>query len=250
MTGTKPFSCTLKSSRMRPRPFDHRRPHPAVEQGGRMQSLIVALHRDPAHLMALRWTLSRRIDADIVFVDSLNAALDVIDAGTPDLILVDPLIPPNEADHLTSYLALLPEASHVQTISVPLISTLANCEPPREVATRRRSLWRRLWPRRRSRAAPPALGWNPGAFADEVSAYLSLSQWTRRDNEETNDAREFYRKDDRRHSTRSSAHQAQLLEPVYVMSDRANLVNISSTGVLVRTRVRPYPRAEGLQDGQ
>ena len=83
-----------------------------------------------------------------------------------------------------------------------------------------------------------------------MSAYLSLSQWTRRDNEETNDAREFYRKVDRRQATRSSAQQAQLLEPVYVMSDRANLVDISPTGVLVRTRVRPYPRGEGLQDGQ
>jgi hypothetical protein len=235
---------------MRPRPFDHRRPHPAVEQDGQMQPLIIALHRDPAPLMALRWTLSRRIDADIVFVDSLSAALDVIDAGTPDLILVDPLIPPNEADHLTSYLALLPAASHVQTISVPLISSSANGEPPRDVATRRRSFWRTLWPRRRSRVAPPALGWNPGAFADEVSAYLSLSQWTRRENEETNDAREFYRKVDRRQATRSSAQQAQLLEPVYVVTDRADLVDISSTGVLVRTDVRPYPRAEGLQNGQ
>jgi len=90
------------------------------------------------------------VDAHVVVADSVSETLDVIDAGTPDLILVDPLIAPREADELAGYLALLPDASHVQTLSVPMISPSVERDDSRDAGTWYARLRRRLW-RRHSR---------------------------------------------------------------------------------------------------
>jgi hypothetical protein len=207
-----------------------------------MPALIVALHRDAAQWAALRGALHDLVDADVIVADTIGETLDVIDARTPDLILVDPLIPPREADNLTGYLALLPEASHVQTISIPVISPLSvgddSTDPPRSLA----SLMRWLLPNRRSRITPPVAGWRPEAFAAEVAAYLSLALALRADKAERDGDQAFAAAVERRHATRWSTEQASLSLPVFVMDERVNLVNISQTGFLVRTDVRPTPR--------
>src|SRR5215471_2738613 len=213
-----------------------------------MPSLIVAVHRDPSQSTALRSALNELIDADIVVADSISDALDVIDAGTPDLILVDPLIPPREADGLSGYLALLPDAAHVQTISAPMISVSSERDSSLDVGTWRARLRRRLWPRRRSRGVSTNPSWNPEAFAGEVAAYLSVSLAIRTENDQRNDDREYYRPAERRRASRWSARQASIAEPVYVMANRADVVNISSTGLLVRTGLRPYPRPPELDE--
>lgn len=212
-----------------------------------MPSLIVALHRDPTQSTALRSALNELVDADIVVADSVNDALDVIDAGTPDLILVDPLIPPREAGGLSGYLALLPNAGHVQTISMPMISSPTERDRSREVDTWRARLMRRLW-RRRSREVSTTPAWNSEAFAGEVAAYLSLSLAIRTENEQRNDDREYYRAVERRRASRWSARQASIAQPLLVMANHADVINISSTGLLVRTGLRPYPRLPELDD--
>jgi hypothetical protein len=205
-----------------------------------MAALIIALHRDPAQWTALRRALNGLVDADLVVADTIGATLDTIDARTPDLILVDPLIPPREADHLTGYLALLPEASHVQTISIPLISPLSGDDSPE--VSRPRAWLRRLLPNRRSRITAPVAGWRPEAFAAEVATYLSLSLAIRADKAERDSDQAFGPSVERRQAARWSTEQASLSLPVFVTDDRVNLVNISQTGFLVRTDVRPTPR--------
>jgi hypothetical protein len=214
-----------------------------------MPFLIVVLHRDPAQSTALRCALNGLVDAEVVVVDEIGEMLDVIDARTPDLILVDPLIPPCEADDLTGYLTLLPEASHVQTISVPVILPFAHDASP-QVVTGQAWLWRKLWSnRRRRRPTSPVVGWNPEAFAVEVATYLSLSLMIRADREERHSARNFLRTVECRRASRWSGKQASLAQPVFVVNDRADLVNVSSTGLLVRTETRPSPHLSRLRDG-
>ena len=213
-----------------------------------MPALIVALHRDPAQWTALRAALDQLVDADVIVSDTIAATLDVIDARTPDLILMDPFVPPREADNLTGYLALLPDASHVQTISVPVISPHSGSDGPLEVPQPQGWLRRRLLPSRPSRTTPPA-GWRPEAFATEVAAYLSLSLATRADNAERDGAQAFPGTVERRQAMRWSPGEARFALPVMVTTDRADLVNISSTGLLVRTEVRPRPRLSEPQDG-
>jgi len=217
-----------------------------------MPALIVALHRDPAQWTALRTALDDLVDADVIVADTIGAMLDVIDARTPDLVLVDPFVPPREADNLTGYLALLPEASHVQTISLPIISPHSGNDGPSEVPQPQG--WQgwvrhRLFPNRRSRVAPPVVGWKPDVFAAEVAAYLSLSLALRADKAERDDAQTFHRTVERRQSRRLSAGEACFALPVFLMTDRADLVNISSTGLLVRTGVRPTPRPSETEHG-
>jgi hypothetical protein len=213
-----------------------------------MPFLIVVLHRDPAHSTALRCALNGLVDADVIIAGAVGEMLDVIDARTPDLILVDPLIPPCEVDDLIGYLALLPEASHVQTISVPVILPFAHDASP-QVVTRQAWLWRKLWSNRRRRPTSPVVGWNPEAFALEVATYLSLSLTIKADNEERHGARDFLRTAERRRASRLSAKQASLAQSAFVVTDRADLVNISSTGLLVRTETRPSPHVSRLRDG-
>ena len=207
----------------------------------RTSSLIVALHRDAGQWTALRHALNDRVDADIIVADSIGAALYVIDARPPDLILVDPLIPPREADDLTGYLALLPEASHAQTISVPVISPFFDRGGSVEVASRQPWIRRRLFPSR-SRLASTGVAWNPAAFAADVARYLSLSLAIRADKEQTDGARELLRAVERRQASRRTAEEASFVQPVFVMTDRADLIDISSTGLLVRTETRPNRR--------
>jgi hypothetical protein len=218
---------------------------PDEGQHPRMPSLILALHRDPAQSTALRCVLNDLVDADVIVADSVRAALYIIDARTPDLILVDALLPPRDADDLIGYLALLPEASHVQAISVPVILPFSARDDLPEVAARGAWLRRRLLPSRRPRVASIGAGWNPEAFAAEVATYLSLSLAIRTDKQERDDAREFLQVAERRRARRWSAEQAYLVQPAFVMTDRADLVNVSSTGLLVRTGMRPNP---GLRD--
>ena len=213
-----------------------------------MPSLIVALHRDPTQSTALRSALTEMVDAHVVVADSVSETLDVIDAGTPDLILVDPLLPPREADELAGYLALLPDASHVQTISVPMISPSVERDGSADVDTWHARLRRRLW-RRRSRELSTKPASNSEAFAGEVAAYLSLSLAIRAENDQRHDDREYYRAVERRRASRWSARQASISGPVFVMANQADIVNISSTGLLVRTGLRPYPRIVEQQDG-
>src|SRR5499427_3646728 len=171
------------------------------------------------------------IVALLVVADSVSETLDVIDAGTPDLILVDPLPPPREADELAGYLALLPDARHVQTISVPMISPSVERDGSANADSWHARLRRRLW-RRRSREMSTKPASNSQAFAGEVAAYLSLSLAIRAENDQRHDDREYYRAVERRRASRWSARQASISGPVFVMASHADIVNISSTGLL------------------
>src|SRR5262249_15367171 len=214
-----------------------------------MPALILALHRDPAQWTALRAALDDLVDADVIVADTIGATLDVIDARTPDLVLMDPLLPPREADNLTGYLALLPEASHVQTITVPVISPVSGDDDPPGVPQPQGWLRRRLLPNRPSRTAPPLAGWRPEAFAAEVAAYLSLSLGLKADKAERDSAQAFPGTAERRQAMRWCPGEARFALPVMVTTDRADLVNISTTGLLVRTEVRPIPRLPETENG-
>jgi hypothetical protein len=214
-----------------------------------MPSLIVALHRDAAQATALRCALDRMVDADVVMADTIGELLDVIDARTPNLILVDPFMPPHEADHLTGYLALLPEANHVQTISAPVIAPFTGLDTSLKADASQSWLRRTFLPNRRPQATPPVVRWNAEAFAAEVAAYLSLSLNIKADNEERQDTRDVVRTIERRQASRCSAKQASLEQPLFVAADRADLVNVSSTGLLVQTGTRPSPYLPRLRDG-
>jgi hypothetical protein len=213
-----------------------------------MPALIIALHRDPAQWTALRNALDDIVDADVIVADTIGATLDAIDAHTPDLILVDPLLPPREADNLSGYLALLPEASHVQTVSVPVISTLSGDDSPPKVPEPRTWLRRWLLSNRRSQMTPTVASWRPEIFAAEVAAYLSLALALRAEKADLDGAPAFPMVE-RRQSRRWPAEQTCLALPMMMATDRADLVNVSPRGVLLRTDVRPTPRFPELEGG-
>src|SRR5262245_28145320 len=84
-------------------------------------ALILAIQSDPAQSGGLCDVLRESGGADVLVVDSVDRALTVLDSTIPDLILVDALASPGDMDHLLGYLRVLPDAGHVQTLSVPVI---------------------------------------------------------------------------------------------------------------------------------
>jgi CheY-like chemotaxis protein len=207
--------------------------------------LIVALQRDPAQSAALRSALSGVVEAEIVVADSASSALAVVDSRMPDLILVDALIPPSETDDVLAYLGIVPDARHVQAISVPLIPPSSDCEASTEASRRQWSLKRML---RSSRSDATALCWDPGGFAADVMEYLSRSVAMKKENERRTGADPLPRASERRRASRWSALEVPFASPVAVMTERAELVNLSSSGVLVRTSVRPCTPRAGIPD--
>ena len=125
---------------------------------------ILAIQPDAAQAAALQRALRRLANVKIAVVDSKEAALRAIDLEVPDLILLYALMPPNDEEYLGACLAILPDAGHVQTITIPYFDTSSPDRPQS----------RRLWIGR----SEPALlaGCDPKMFASDVFQYLSRAR--------------------------------------------------------------------------
>ena len=82
--------------------------------------LILAVYSDSEQLPLLRAALDELAnDAEVVLVDSTDAALSVIDKHVPDVVLLHTFMRAADQDYLIAYLRVLPNADHVQTIAIP-----------------------------------------------------------------------------------------------------------------------------------
>ena len=90
---------------------------------------ILAIQPDAAQAAALQRALRRLANVKIAVVDSKEAALRAIDLEVPDLILLYALMPPNDEEYLGACLAILPDAGHAQTITIPYFDTSSPDRP-------------------------------------------------------------------------------------------------------------------------
>jgi hypothetical protein len=196
---------------------------------------ILAVQPDPTQSFELHRVLDEWTGADIVFVDSLDAALTAIDRSVPDLILLGALIPPAHEDDLLGYLRALPDAQHVQALGIPLLATPAPDPSPG------RSL-RRAGKRR---PRPKPAGCDPRMFACDVATYLWRAQSIRMEMDQLRAGELPQRAFERRTARRWAPAEVPWLASVRLVTGEAELVNISAGGALLWTGVRPYPRPAG-----
>jgi hypothetical protein len=179
----------------------------------------------------LRAALRAHISDEIVVVDSLDAALGLIDERVPDLVLVATLMSTSVEDHLLAYIGTHPRAGHVQILGLP---PLERPGPVMVQRPRRRSLWPWRWRKERVVIVPP--GCDPDAFSRDVAAYLASAKALRRDLElygsMTGGA-------DRRTAPRFSLQEVPWIAYARFAGERATLLNVSSRGALLRTPSRP-----------
>jgi len=196
-------------------------------------ALILAVHPDSLQSSSLRHALHERVKAEVLVVDSTEAALSVVDKQVPDVILLHALMPPTEEDYLLAYLRTLPNTDHVQAIAIPQFETLSDCGRPK------RSLLRVLKRQRPARMSP--VGCNARWFvADVVVGYLARACEIKQQIRERTAGGEPLASSNRRGWHRWSPVEIPWVSSVQLFAGaQADLVNVSLTGALVRTRTRP-----------
>jgi hypothetical protein len=190
-------------------------------------AFILAIQPDAAQAAALQRALRRLANVKIAVVDSKEAALRAIDVQVPDLLLLYALMPPDDEEYLGACLALLPDAGHVQTITIPYFDT----------SSPDRSQSRRLW---FSRSEPALLaGCDPRMFASDVFHYLSRAR-TLKTEIDGRRVRERPAEEERRRAPRWLPTEVPWVSSVRLAAaERAELLDISSNGALLRSYGRP-----------
>ena len=127
-------------------------------------ALVLAIEPNSAQAAVLRRLLGTRADTDVVVVGSTDAAVAAIDKRVPDLVLVGALLSPRDEDPFIAHLRALPDAGHLQTLTIPQLRQTSGG------ARRSMSIFRK---RKRRRTDDAAGGCDPTQFGDEVAASLS-----------------------------------------------------------------------------
>ncbi|HXE81129.1 MAG TPA: hypothetical protein VNK41_10285, partial [Vicinamibacterales bacterium] len=127
--------------------------------------LVLALEPDPRQAAALKPILERRVGAELVLADSKDSAIAALAERIPDLILVTALLSPRDEAELNDHLRSLEGAEHVQTLTIPLLSS-----PARQPSRRKRGLLGAL--RSSEPKTPVSEGCDPAEFAEQIKAYI------------------------------------------------------------------------------
>lgn len=170
-------------------------------------SCVLAIESHAERAEALRELVGGRIRNPLTVVDSVEAALATISQRVPEVILISPLMRPEDEAELVARLRALPKASVVQTLIAPQLTTATGAG--------------------RSRRGPRH---NPGVdrarFISELQAYVNMVRDRRVDLAALDDLSPS----DRRAAVRvASVHLARLA----VDGAAVDVVDLSATGAQV-----------------
>jgi CheY-like chemotaxis protein len=124
-------------------------------------ALILAIEPDARQAAIVRRVVRSRVHADLVLVETKDAALAEIERGIPDLILVTILLPPADEQDLVDRLRAL-DAEHLQTLTIPLLAD----------GREREHVGRGVLSALRRKAKKTLRGCDPDVFAGEIGSYL------------------------------------------------------------------------------
>ena len=125
---------------------------------------VLAIEPNSEQASALQTILRDHAGTEVLVVNSKESALSALKEGVPDLVLVSALLSPRDEADLFDCLKTLPNAAHLQTLTIPQLRQ----EAPSSRSGRSRFS---MFSRRRGR--PAADGCDPQLFAQEVSEYLA-----------------------------------------------------------------------------
>jgi len=128
--------------------------------------LVRAIEPDLRQAAIVKRVVKEHVQAEVVVVDSRDAAIAAINAAIPDVVLVSMLLSPRDEDDLIAHLRTLEGAGHLQTHTIPqLASALGRGEDGGGGG-----LFSAF--RRKKQAASGTAGCDPELFADEIRVYL------------------------------------------------------------------------------
>ena len=129
--------------------------------------IVLAIEPDLRQAAIIKRIVRDKIRADVVVVDSRDAALDAIRTSIPDVLLLSALLSPRDEDELIAHLRLLDGAEHLQTHTIP---QLAGTSEDRETGRGRGLLG--IFSRKKDTEPAAASGCDPDLFAEEIRTYL------------------------------------------------------------------------------
>jgi hypothetical protein len=129
--------------------------------------IVLAIEPDLRQAAIIKRIVRDKIHADVVVVDSRDAALAEIRISIPDVLLLSALLSPRDEDELIAHLRLLDGAEHLQTHTIP---QLAGTSEDRDTGRGRGLLG--MFSRKKDTAPAAASGCDPDLFAEEIRTYL------------------------------------------------------------------------------
>ncbi len=127
--------------------------------------LVLALESDLTQATRIAALAPSRIDAEIVIVDSVDAALEMLASAAPDLILTRlPLSPHDDAALDARLRALNSQGVHLQRLVTPTLGS-GDAQPP--APEKKSGLLNRIRKPKRTTAASQAC--DPSVFAAQVN---------------------------------------------------------------------------------
>jgi hypothetical protein len=142
--------------------------------------LVLALEPDLRQAAIIKRVIQQRVRADLVLVESRDAAIAALGSAVPDVVLLTALLSPRDEEELITHLRSLDGADHLQTHTIPqLASTAGDVEAKGEG----QGLLKRF--RKKKEVAQQIPGCDPEMFAAEVRAFLERAAELKRDSAAT-----------------------------------------------------------------
>src|SRR5687768_8012092 len=130
--------------------------------------LVLAIEPDLKQAAILKRIVQEQVRADLVLVESREAAISAIDAQLPDVILVTALLSPRDEEELIAHLRPLTGAEHLQTHTIPQLAT------GRVQEASGGGLFGKF--RKKKDADAPLGGFEPDLFAQEIRNFLDRAE--------------------------------------------------------------------------
>src|SRR4051812_49777760 len=118
--------------------------------------------RQAAHLAAI---VRHQVHAELLIADTTEGALDAIGNRIPDLVLVPALLSPQDDAALAAALRVIAAATHVRTLTIPVLSSGITHAPSRGLLSKFR----------KSRTTHDPERGAPEVFGAQISAYLEAA---------------------------------------------------------------------------
>src|SRR5512147_1026634 len=128
--------------------------------------LVLALEPDLRQAAIIKRVIHQQVKADLVLVDSRDAAMAALASGVPDVVLLTALLSPRDEEELITHLRSLDGAEHLQTHTIP---QLAQRSGELEPDAPSQGLLKRFRKKKEVEIIP---GCDPDLFATEVRAFL------------------------------------------------------------------------------
>lgn len=129
-------------------------------------ALVLAIEPDHRQAAILKRVIRESVKADLVLVDSRDAAITAIDAQIPDVILVTALLSPRDEEELVTHLRALEGAEHLQTHTIP---QLAGSRADDDGRSGQGGLLGKF----RKKSVEPMAGCDPEMFAEEIRTFIA-----------------------------------------------------------------------------